>query len=63
MSTPLELLFREAPLWSRLGWPEGTDVPLLSAVLIATRYNRLTVVGVLVIKGMDVEIAAGGICG
>ena len=42
---------------------EGTNVPLFSATLIASRDDGLTVVGALVIKGMDLRLPAGGIGG
>ena len=43
--------------------PEGTEVPLFPAVLLASSKDELTVEGVLDIKGMDLNVAAGGICG
>ena len=42
--------------------PEETEVSLFPAVLLASSKDELMVVGVLVIKGMDLNIAAGGIC-
>lgn len=42
--------------------PEGTDVPLFPAELLASSKDELMVVGVLVIRGMDLKILAGGIC-
>ena len=61
MPTPLEMFVLGSSAMAGIGVAidlEGTNVPLFSAVLIASR--RL---GVLVIKGMDLRIAAGGICG
>ena len=43
--------------------PEGTEVPLFPSMLLARRSDGLMGVGVLVIKGMDLKIAAGRICG
>ena len=43
--------------------PEGTEVPLFTGVLLVSSKDELTVVGVLVIKGMDLNIAAGRIRG
>ena len=43
--------------------PEGTEVPLFPSMLLTRRNDGLMVVGVLVIKGIDLKIAAGGICG
>ena len=41
--------------------PEGTEVPLFLSTLLARRNDGLMVVGVLLIKGMDLKIAAGGV--
>ena len=43
--------------------PEENEIPLFPSMLLARRNNGLMVVGVLVIKGMDLKIATGGICG
>ena len=43
--------------------PEETEVPLFPAMLLASSKDELTVEGVLVIKGMDLKVATGGICG
>ena len=42
--------------------PEGTDVPLFPAELLASSKDELMVMGALVIKGMDLKIVAEGIC-
>ena len=42
---------------------EGTKVLLFPAVLLASSNDGWMVVGVLVIKGMELKIAAGGIAG
>ena len=39
--------------------PEGTEVPLFPSTLLVRRNDELMVVGVLLIKGMDLKIAAG----
>ena len=43
--------------------PEEIEIPLFPSMLLARRNDGLMVVGVLVIKGMDLKIATGGICG
>ena len=66
MPTPLELLFLAGPLWPGLGCPMVSREPMshcFSVTLIASRDDGLTVVGVLVNKGMDLRLPAGGICG
>ena len=43
--------------------PEGTEVLPLPSTLLARRNDGLMVVGVLLIEGMDLTIAAGGVNG
>ena len=43
--------------------PKGPKVPLFPAMLLASQNDRLMAVSALDIKGMDLKIAAGGICG
>ena len=43
--------------------PDGTEVLLFPSMLLARQNDGLMIVGVLVIKGVDLKITAGKICG